>query len=87
MVSMCTWYNLAMENEPSLSVAPVPNSQTPPSQLKPWLYFLLVGLALAAGISIGYILWGRSVETAPPSVNQAVLWQVIQGDDPYFGGG
>jgi len=50
-----------------------------------WLYYLLVGLALAAGLALGYLLWGRQTVILQNTSSQDLVWQALLKDAPALG--
>lgn len=50
-----------------------------------WLYYLLVGLALAAGLALGYLLWGRTLVILQNTSSQDQVWQALLKDAPSLG--
>lgn len=50
-----------------------------------WLYYLLVGLALAAGLAAGYLLWGRQSILLRYTSSQELVWQALQKDGVEMG--
>ncbi|MBP8858188.1 MAG: DsbA family protein [Anaerolineaceae bacterium] len=50
-----------------------------------WLYYLLVGLALAAGLALGYLFWGRQSFILQNTSSQDQVWQALLKDAPALG--
>ena len=49
------------------------------------MYYLLVGLALAAGLALGYLLWGRTSVILQNTSSQDQVWQALLKDVPSLG--
>lgn len=49
------------------------------------MYYLLVGLALAAGLALGYLLWGRTSVILQNTSSQDQVWQALLKDAPSLG--
>ncbi len=49
------------------------------------MYYLLVGLALAAGLALGYLLWGRNSVISQNTSSQDQVWQALLKDAPALG--
>ena len=61
------------------------NTRETPGRNETWLYYLLIALTLAAGLALGYLLWGRQNVTRQLSSSQDLVWQALQKDAPSLG--
>ncbi len=61
------------------------NTVEPPGKNETWLYYLLIGLTLAAGLALGYLLWGRQNVIRQHIPSQELVWEAIQKDAPALG--
>jgi protein-disulfide isomerase len=81
----CTWYNLAMQPDFPPNDEPIQTNTESKARNDTWLYYLLVGLTLAAGLALGYLMWGRQNVILQQSSSQDLVWQALQKDGPALG--
>jgi protein-disulfide isomerase len=79
------WYNLAMEQNPHPPSDEMQKNDQQPGFSSTWNYYLLVFLMLAAGIALGYIIWGRQAAVNPNLSDKELFMQALIDDDPSLG--
>lgn len=74
-----------MQNKDAPQEPNTPSEIIPPEKNTTWLFYVLFGLFLAAGIAVGYILWGRQAIAQEGLSSSQLIWNTLQADAPAWG--
>jgi protein-disulfide isomerase len=74
-----------MEQNPNSTSSEIQKSDQQPDFFNTWNYYLLVVLMLAAGIALGYILWGRQTAVSSNLSDKELFMKALINDDPSLG--
>jgi protein-disulfide isomerase len=82
---LSAWYNLAMDQNPLFPSEENQKNGSQPGSANTWYYYLLVVMMLAAGVALGYILWGRQPVVSSNLSDKELFVKALIDDAPSLG--